>query len=384
MLFVLSCAWALIVAWLISRAFGQRNTIPALKPLSLSSREFAPFVTVVVPARDEAENIADCLAGLLGQTYPQDRLRIVVVDDQSEDATFAIAASIAQDHARVCVLKAPPLPPHWVGKPHACWTGTAAAPVKTDWLCFIDADVKAKPEALASAVETADLKKLDLLSLAPRQELGSFAERIIIPCGLYLLSFCRDLGAVQAAGCSDAAATGQFLLIRASAYNGIGGHKAVSTEICEDVALARTIKRAGHRVLLYDGKALISARMYDGWKTLWPGFTKNIVEMLGGPAASLTLALTAFVLAWATVFVPLIAGTGCAHGDASACAGLPLAAAASAAALGLHIAGAVYFRIPFWYGLLFPVGYTIGVAMTIDSLSRHMRGRVQWKGRTYP
>ncbi len=75
---------------------------------------------------------------------------------------------------------------------------------------------------------------------------------------------------------------------------------------------------------------------------------------------------------------------GCAHGDASACAGLPLAAAASAAALGLHIAGAVYFRIPFWYGLLFPIGYTIGVAMTIDSLSRHMRGRVQWKGRTYP
>lgn len=382
--FVLSCAWALIVAWLISRAFGQRNTIPALKPLSLSSKEFAPFVTVVVPARDEAENIANCLSGLLGQTYPQDRLRIVVVDDQSEDATFAIAAGIAHDYARVCVLKAPPLPPRWVGKPHACWTGTAAAPVKTDWFCFIDADVKTKPEALASAVEAADLKRLDLLSLAPRQELGSFAERIIIPCGLYLLSFCRDLGAVQAAGCSDAAATGQFLLIRASAYNEIGGHQAVSTEICEDVALARTIKRAGHRVLLYDGKAMISARMYDGWKTLWPGFTKNIVEMLGGPAASLTLALTALVLAWATVFVPLIVGTGCTHGDASACAGLPIAAAASAAALGLHIAGAVYFRIPFWYGLLFPIGYTIGVAMTIDSLSRHLRGRVQWKGRTYP
>jgi chlorobactene glucosyltransferase len=338
---------------------------------------------VVVPARNEAGNIAACLSSLLEQTYPADRLRILVIDDHSEDATFAIVAAMTQGRAQLEVQKSPPLPPNWTGKSHACWSGTAAAPVKADWFCFVDADVTMKPEALASAITIAASERLDVLSLAPRQELRSFAERIIIPCGLYLLSFCRDLGSVQSPECSDAAATGQFLLVRAMAYNEVGGHKAVSAEICEDVALARRIKRAGYRVLLYDGKALVSARMYDGWKALWPGLTKNIVEMLGGPAKSLGLAFMALALAWATWLVPLAASVGCARGDTTACVGLPLAGAASAAALGLHIAGAAYFRIPFWYGLLFPVGYTIGVAMTIDSLWRRLRGRVQWKGRTY-
>jgi chlorobactene glucosyltransferase len=383
MAFVLSCAWAVVVAWLIHRAFGQRDKIPLLRPLPLTGNPPVPFVAVIIPARDEADNITSCVSNALDQTYPSGRFEIRVIDDHSEDTTFAIASGLGKDHPRLKVEKAPALPPHWVGKSHACWIGTKAAPPETDWFCFIDADVTMQPDLLASAVETASSAGLDVLSLAPRQELRSFAERLIIPCGLYILSFCRDLGKVQSPQSADATATGQFLLIRASVYDEVGGHEAVSDAICEDVALARRIKQAGHRVLLFDGKALLSTRMYDGWATLWPGLTKNIVEMLGGHAASLGLAAAAALLAWATWIVPLLAGIACAKGQHAACFGLPLAAAASAAVLGLHIAGSAYFRIPFWYGLLFPLGYTIGAVMTIDSVRRRMRGRVIWKGRVY-
>jgi chlorobactene glucosyltransferase len=244
--------------------------------------------------------------------------------------------------------------------------------------------VRAAPALLASAVRTAAGEGIDLLSLMPRQELRSFAERLILPCGLFILAFCQDLRARQARDSADATATGQFMLIRREAYEVAGGHAAVAGAICEDVALARLIKRRGYKVLLRSGDRLLSTRMYTGWQTLWPGLTKNLVDMLGGPGAALATALLAVPLAWAVVIVPAVDGVGClGAGDGWACVALVPALIASAAALGLHLAGAVHFRIPVWYELLFPLGYTVGALMVLDSVYRRWRGRVSWKGRSY-
>lgn len=380
---IVSCAWLAVVAWLISRAFGQRNLLHAIAPQPLPPDQSVPSLAVIVPARDEAANIALCLRSLLDQTYPSQHLQILVVDDHSADATLAIAKSIAKADPRLRVLESPTLPAQWVGKPHACWVGACAAP-DAQWLCFLDADVRAQPELLTSAVAEASARKLDVLSLTPRQELKSFAERLIIPCGLYFLSVGQDLRALQAQQSADVTATGQFLLMRASAYAHVGGHKAVKSAICEDVALARLLKRAGYHVLLEDGKRLVSTRMYTGWRTLWPGLAKNLVEMAGGPRATIISAVVAVVLAWAAWLVPLFAGSGCWRGQGEACVALIPAIAGSGAMLGLHVAGSAYFGIPLWYGLLFPVGYTLGAAMAIDSVRRRLRRHVTWKGRTYP
>ena len=70
-------------------------------------------------------------------------------------------------------------------------------------------------------------------------------------------------------------------------------------------------------------------------------------------------------------------------GDQDALSALLLALAGSGAALGLHLAATFYFRIPFWYGLVFPLGYTLGALMAIDSVRRRLSGRVTWKGRIY-
>jgi chlorobactene glucosyltransferase len=344
----------------------------------------APHITAIVPARDEEANIARCLDGLLAQSYPPARLGVVVVDDHSADATSAIVGATAARHPQIRLLEAPPLPPGWIGKCHACWAGALAVPPETEWLCFLDADVRPQPALLSRAVATAQSEGLDLLSLAPRQELGSFAERLVMPCGLYLMAFCQNLADLQSRESNDATATGQFMLVRRRTYESVGGHAAVRGIIIEDVALARLIKRAGGRVALHDGREAISARMYTGWGSLWEGVAKNLVDMLGGPVPTVATAILATALAWAAWLIPAAAAIGCVDGNSSSCLALVPSLAASAAATGLHIAGAHYFGIPLWYGLLFPAGYTAGSVMAIDSLRLRLRGQVTWKGRTYP
>lgn len=383
---ILSCIWLGIVVWLIVRAFNQRGLLTAVAPVPPLPEDEAPRVAVVVPARDEEANIGGCLQSLLAQTYPASRLRIIMIDDHSADATFAIAAALARHDPRLKIQRSPPLPPRWVGKSHACWIGAraVAADGGCDWLCFIDADVWGEPELIASAVAAAGADNLDLLSLTPRQHLHSFAERLVMPCGLYLLAFTQDLRVVQSPDSKETTATGQFMLVRRSAYEAAGGHAAVYGAICEDLLLARLLKRSGHAVLLKDGNRLLTTRMYAGWSSLWIGISKNLVEMLGGARRTMAIAAAALLLAWATWLIPLADGIGCARDVPTACTALVPGLLGSAAALGLHVAGTGFFRIPLWYGLLFPLGYSVGACMAIDSIRRRWRGRVSWKGRTYP
>ena len=154
-------------------------------------------MTVIVPVRDESANIADCLQSLLSQRYPASRFDVVVVDDESTDDTPLVVQSLAEKNAQLRLLRSPALPRGATGKSHACWIGARAVPAHSEWLCFVDADVRAEPVLLASAVRAAANEGLDLLSLAPRHELHSFAERLVLPCGLFTLAFTQDLRSVR-------------------------------------------------------------------------------------------------------------------------------------------------------------------------------------------
>jgi chlorobactene glucosyltransferase len=378
----LSFGWLILVIWLILKAYGQRSALPAL--VARTAPPNAHHVAVIVPARDEAANITSCLQSLLAQTYPRDRLRLIAVDDDSSDDTAALVEGLAARDPRLALLRTPPLPYGWKGKVHACWTGANAANAGDKWLCFIDADMRADPHLIASAIAAADDAALDLLSLAPRHELVSFAERLMIPCGLYLLAFSQDLNRVQASDTDSVVAMGQFMLIRHDAYRAVGGHAAIRGAISEDVALAHLLKRRGRAVMLDDGSRLLHGRMYTGWATLWPGITKNLTDMLGGPLATVAMALVALTVAWAALLLPGMDVAACNDGSANGCIALAAALVGSAMAFGLHIAGAIHFGIPFWYGLLFPLGYSVGAVMAFDSLRQRLVGRVHWKGRVYP
>jgi len=379
---VLSLLWFAVVIWLILRAFRQQSVLRQVAPRALAANAPAPDIAVVIPARDESANIGPCLESLLSQKYPSAHWRAIVVDDDSTDDTAAIVATVARSDPRVSLLRSPPLQ-SGNGKANACCAGAQAVADEAEWLCFLDADMRVHPLLLASAVIAAREGKIDCLSLTPRHQLGSFAERLMIPCGLYLLSFSQDLARIQAADSDDVVATGQFMLVRREVYESVGGYAAVRNSICEDLALARRLKQRGHRVLLQDGSRLLTTRMYSGWHMLWPGIAKNLTDMLGGPLPTLATACLTFILAWTSVLLPSLDGLACAHASSGACVALAPALLGSAAIFGLHLAGAAYFRIPLWYGFLFPLGYSVGSILALDSLRWRLTGRIRWKGRIY-
>ena len=140
---VLSLAVFLAVFVLLVRALRQASVLRRLDGRSEVSLPRVPEVAVIVPARNEEAKVAACLAGVLDQDYPSDRQQVSLVDDQSEDATAAIARAIVGRDRRL-VLRVPPLPPGWTGKGHACWVGARNLRGEPDWLCFLDADVEVR------------------------------------------------------------------------------------------------------------------------------------------------------------------------------------------------------------------------------------------------
>jgi chlorobactene glucosyltransferase len=268
------------------------------------------------------------------------------------------------------------------GTTHACWCGAMRA--KAEWICFVDVDVRAAPRLVATAVAAADEQSVHLLSLSPFQELGSFWERLIVPVGLVLIACAMDLRQINDPAAPDVSASGQFMLFRRDAYFAVSGHAAVRGEICEDKALAARIKQAGIRFRLVGGGRLARTRMYTDLPSLWEGFSKNAVEILGNAAATVTLAMAGLIFSWTALALPVWSALVLA-GDpfAPVVLGSGLCVAGSLAILGVHLGTVWHCRIPLWFGLLFPASYTAVVILAWSSLVLRRTGRVKWKGRTY-
>jgi chlorobactene glucosyltransferase len=378
----IALAWAGAVGWLLARAVRQ-----LLQYESVEQPEPAPpgsdTVDVVIPARNEAATINRCLRGILAQTYPDRQVRVIVVDDRSSDRTVEVARQFCGESRRVRVVDAGDLPEGWTGKSHACCRGAELA--EADWLCFLDADTVPGPELLAEAVAAARQRRLDMLSLEPRQELVSFWERLLMPCGMVMMGFFENLRRINDPRCRQVAANGQFLLLRRDAYEAVGGHEAVAGEISEDTALARRIQESGRRFALLGGERVLRVRMYTSLGSLWEGVSKNAVVSAGGRARAMAIATALIGLGSCTVLLPLGMAVLWLRGPSDRLA-LPatlIASAASAAMVGMHVGAARHFSVPGWYGLLFPLGYLLSAAILVDSVLGWTCGSVSWKGRRY-
>jgi chlorobactene glucosyltransferase len=383
---IASLLWCGLVAALLVRAVLQFRAYEAIPAVSEPGGNRAPQLSVIVPARNEAANIAACLDGLLNQSYPSDRFSVVVVDDNSGDETAAIVGGLAQSRPDLRLLSAGALPDGWTGKTHACWQGFRATHGR--WLAFIDADTAASPTLLSSAVNFAEAQNIDMLSLQPFQELQTFWERLIIPAGLFMVALASDLRAINDPSKPDAAANGQCIFIRRRVYESIGGHAAVRSQIAEDTALALRVKSAGYRTHMAGAAHLIKVRMYTGLETLWEGLSKNAVDVVKNNRAAVFFSFGALVLGWASILLPLWILVGYREGlmgaDPSVLLGLGFALLGSAAMFGTHIAESRYFHIPLRYGWLFALGLTMIAAITINSVRGRRRGKVVWKSRVYP
>ncbi len=349
-------------------------------------------VTVIVPARDEERNLPGCLESLLRQTEPGFALgrqwEIVVVDDGSTDGTRRLAEDLfAAEVARepesatgLVVMEAPAWSagktgPGMTGKSAACWAGAQAA--RGAWLLFTDADTVHEAGSVSRSLREAERHEVAMLSYSPRQVVHGLLQRSVMPLIFSELASVYPPAKVNDVGNPLAAANGQFLLVEREAYFDVGGHRAVGMDVVEDVALARTVKRAGKAIRLRAAPEALSARMYATTGEMVAGWTKNLASLMPSPVS---LAL------WRVLDVVLLAG-------------LPLIALLwpgliwwQEAALWLVWARTLlrfYTRVARAHAgtvdtMISPLGVPLFVFLLLRStVQQRLRREVEWKGRTY-
>lgn len=282
------CGMAILAFGWLSR--WQYLRLPELAPVRDATAEDH---VVIIPARNE-EAVIDRAV----RSFP--RSPVIVVDDNSEDATASAARRAGAE-----VVQAAPLPPHWKGKPHACWTGASASQSK--WILFADADTWYEPEFLPTLLEQAARSQLLAASVFPRQVYGSLAEHILMPYAFGLYFAGVNAGAVNDPMRSEALANGQCLLFRRDAYSFLGGHRAVAASVIEDVDLARALKRHRMKARVFRSERLARVRMYDSFASLWRGFEKNSFRFLrANPRTGLlVIAASIAMTSWLPVLAAL-------------------------------------------------------------------------------
>lgn len=234
----------------------------------------APLVSVIIPARNEARNIAHCLTTVLASTYPT--LEVIVVDDHSTDDTRAIATDIAATDRRVTVIANPELPPDWFGKQWACQNGAYHA--HGDILIFVDADTRLAPDLVTRSVNGMLRTHADLYTVAGRQDMHTFWEKLIQPQIFAVLA--SRYGGTETVNHSpyptDKIANGQYLMIRRTTYDALDGHALVRHHVAEDLMLAQRYFRRGRTTIMTLGRNQLSTRMYTSLRELVAGWGKNI------------------------------------------------------------------------------------------------------------
>lgn len=285
-------AWIVIVIYtrkLSTSVTAGIKLIPEVSSLESSNQDLSispansPTVTVVIPAYNEAENIEDCIQAVLASSLASvssNRVSVWVVDDQSTDRTLQIARSLQQELAdpRLHILAGSPRPTRevWVGKNWACHQ--VMPQITSDYILFIDADVRLKPGVIAAALQMAETEKIDLLTAYPQIICGCLAEWLVQPVIMQTIIVGFDFNDVNDPAHPNAFGAGMFMLFRRATYEKIGGHKIVGAEVVEDVELARLIKSSGYKLRLIPAPTWATVRMYNSWATLWEGWTKNMYQ----------------------------------------------------------------------------------------------------------
>jgi chlorobactene glucosyltransferase len=348
-----------------------------------SPLENPPLVSVIVPARNEAHNIARCVASILSTTYPN--LELIVVDDSSTDGTEQIARDAAQRDPRARFVKSPPLPDGWFGKQWACVTGAKVAHGSV--LQFTDADTVHGADLLTRSMNAMRRTRAQLFSVAGRQELGGFWEKVIQPQIFTILAtrYGGTESVTQATNVRDKIAAGQCIFVTHDSYNAIGGHASVRTSVAEDMMLAQTFFAARKRVVVMLGVNQLSTRMYASLPGIIEGWRKNVfaggLDSVPFGKVGRTLFPLFLLMPPLMELLPVLALALAAAGFATSGTLLLWAAISGAATLLWWIVVYVTVRENPLYALAYPLGALVLLWIFLTAVIRGRR--VRWKGRTY-
>jgi glycosyltransferase involved in cell wall biosynthesis len=333
------------------------------------------LVSAIIPARNEEASIARAVESVVAQDEVGE---VIVVNDQSADETAAILDELAGRIPKLKVLSGGELPAGWVGKNYAASLGAAAA--RGDWLLFTDADTYHYPGSAGSAISAAAEHGAALVSYSPEQEMETWWERALIPFVYCRLAARFSYARVNNPELPDAAANGQYLMIRRDVYGAVGRHEGVAREVLEDVALARRVKAAGKKIYFAAGAGIVRTRMYRSFPEMWEGWTKNLYALMGGTVSVVVLQVSA----WVTAAGLILLWAGLLPKD-PALARL-LAALLLCMLAGAHLRYAIELqrnRYPVSYIRYYMAGVSLYSAALIASWWKNTRGTVTWKGRAY-
>lgn len=330
-------------------------------------------LSVLIPARNEEENIELALQSILSNDYPH--FEVIVMDDHSTDRTKAIVERTMKVDPRVRLVEAPPLPEGWCGKQHACFQ--LARYSKGDLLLFVDADVRLSSDALARTVHFMDNNKAALASGVPKQEFSGFTDRLLIPQIHFVLLGYLPLWAMRkskmpalSGGC------GQLMVAQRMAYMQCGGHSRIPATLHDGLKLPRVFRQAGYPTELFDATDIASCRMYSSDQETIAGLGKNAHEGLG--AKETILPMTCLLLLGQVA--PIInLGVALAQGSSIFISFL--------AVLAMYLPRMISierFRQPAWSAMLHPISVLALLTIQWSAFLRHRRGKPStWKGRAY-
>jgi hypothetical protein len=331
-------------------------------------------VSVLIPARNEEQNLPATLSAALANRGVE--FEVVVLDDHSTDRTAEIVRAFAVKDSRVRLESAPALPAGWCGKQHACHA--LAQRANHPWLVFLDADVRLAPDALSRMISFMTQREVALASGVPRQELGTFSERLLLPLihfvllgylPMFMMRWTRRVG--FSAGC------GQLFVAQAEAYHASGGHAGIRATLHDGVKLPRLFRRAGFKTDLFDATDIATCRMYHTNGETWRGLGKNATEGLAAPGA--IVPMTLLLLGGQVLPFALLAFTPWLSSSA-----LWLAVVASALAWLPRLISVWGFHQPLGTALLHPLGVAALLWIQWFALVRSLAGRpAEWKGRRY-
>lgn len=350
------------------------RTLPSVRPQRDPATATTERVSVLLPARDESQNIGACIASIVSQS---DVDEIIVLDDASTDGTAAVAIDAANSDPRVCVQTDLPnsVPAGWLGKSWAC--ERLARSATGDVLIFIDADVRLREGAVNAAVMRLRELELDMLCPYPQQAARTTLTRIVQPLLQWSwLTFIPGEISMRQQLPSMAVGNGQFMVVDARAYRAVGGHSAVAADVLEDVALARIFREFGLRTAVVDGSEVATCQMYRTDTELVDGYTKSLWDAFGSESAAIAT-LSALKLIY--VLPPFMAVVSNDRNTRLWGALGYLAAVTGRVVVARRTGQRVWPD-----SLAAPVSVAALSALTVLSIRRHRRGTIVWKGRGLP
>lgn len=349
---------------------------PILRPAGQPVRR--PAVSVVVPARDEAESIERCLLSLLGQDYAGP-LNVVLTDDRSTDGTGNLARALPDPQQRLEIVNGMPRPDGWSGKLWAVQQGVARVrqqrPADEGYILLTDADIEHDPVHVTTLVDKAEREGLDMVSEMVELNCVSAAEKTLVPAFVFFFALLYPFAKVNDPRSRMAGAAGGTILIRRSALARIGGVEALRGALIDDCTLAAHVKRSGGRIYLGHSCLARSVRPYPHPRDIWNMIARTAYVQLHYSPLLLLGTVLGMLLVWITPLLCALFGRG-----GTRWVGM----LAWLMSLVSYMPTLRRFRLSPLWALLLPAVAVFYTAATIGSAVDHHRGRgVRWKNRAY-